>query len=98
MSASWDHTLKLWEAATGKLRHTLEGHNESVWHAAWSPDGVKIVSASADGSVRIWANPERLKDLDLHKFIREGWVNIFSQDTPAASPDPADRSEGAEPA
>jgi len=32
----------------------LQGHKDSVWSAAYSPDGRRIVSASADGTARIW--------------------------------------------
>ncbi|MEO8286520.1 MAG: fasciclin domain-containing protein [Chloroflexota bacterium] len=32
----------------------LTGHTDAVWQAVFSPDGKKIVTASADGTVRIW--------------------------------------------
>ena len=38
-SASWDNTVRLWEAATGSCRSTLEGHSSSVYAVAFSPDG-----------------------------------------------------------
>jgi hypothetical protein len=37
-SASWDNTVRLWEAATGTCRSTLEGHSY-VRAVAFSPDG-----------------------------------------------------------
>ena len=33
---------------------TLAGHEERVWHAAWSLDGSLLASCSSDRSVRIW--------------------------------------------
>ncbi|HIK57101.1 MAG TPA: TIR domain-containing protein [Synechococcales cyanobacterium M55_K2018_004] len=35
-------------------RNQLEDHTGIVWDTAFSPDGVKIASASADGSAKIW--------------------------------------------
>ena len=32
----------------------LKGHTDIVWSAAFSPDGKKIVTGSADKTARIW--------------------------------------------
>ncbi|KAJ7205057.1 hypothetical protein GGX14DRAFT_459200, partial [Mycena pura] len=32
----------------------LEGHSDSVWSVAFSPDGTQIVSGSGDETVQIW--------------------------------------------
>jgi WD40 repeat protein len=37
-----------------KERNRLEGHSSFVWAASFSPDGKTIVSASADGTVKLW--------------------------------------------
>jgi WD40 repeat protein len=54
VSASWDRTLKVWEAHTGALLRSLEGHSSSVTGCAFSPDGKLIVSASWDRTLRVW--------------------------------------------
>src|SRR5579862_2248192 len=36
------------------LRHVLLGHEDRVRSVAWSPDGTKIATASADRTARIW--------------------------------------------
>ena len=53
-SGSIDHTVRLWDAATGKPRAVLRGHTDAVFAVAFSPDGGQLVSGSADGTVRVW--------------------------------------------
>lgn len=38
----------------GNLLAKLEGHNDLIYSVSWSPDGRKLATASADGTVRIW--------------------------------------------
>ncbi len=53
-SAGWmDHTLRLWDAATGQEVLTLRGHGSPVRCVAFSPDGTRLAFASL-WSVRVW--------------------------------------------
>jgi WD40 repeat protein len=54
VSASWDRTLKVWEAQNGQEFATLTGHTAGVWACAISPDGRSIVSASWDRTLQLW--------------------------------------------
>src|SRR5438067_8919508 len=53
-SASKDQTVKIWDAASGRLLHTLRGHSNQVLRLAFSPDGARIASGGVDNAVRIW--------------------------------------------
>ncbi|KAK6525825.1 hypothetical protein TWF281_010868 [Arthrobotrys megalospora] len=52
-SASGDHTIKIWNAATGALLQTLEGHTGWVQGLAFST-GDLLASASDDETIGIW--------------------------------------------
>ena len=54
ISGSYDRTIKIWNAATGKEIMTLEGHNRCVNSVAYSPKGDYIVSGGDDNTIRIW--------------------------------------------
>ncbi len=75
-SGSGDHTIRIWKlpplqpSPEGRepplsfeegpeLR--LEGHTARVQHIAFSPDGTRLVSASYDGTLRLWELPENLQ-------------------------------------
>jgi eukaryotic-like serine/threonine-protein kinase len=41
-------------ATKGATIYTFHGHNGWVWSTAWSPDALRIASASADGTAQVW--------------------------------------------
>ncbi|KAJ6276546.1 WD40-repeat-containing domain protein [Bipolaris maydis] len=53
-SASWDSTVKIWDASNGTCLHTLDGHSSAVESVAFSHDSTRIASASWDKTVKIW--------------------------------------------
>ncbi|KAH2020788.1 hypothetical protein KXV43_002564 [Aspergillus fumigatus] len=53
-SGSDDKTIKLWDPATGALKHTLEGHSDSILSVAFSEDGQLLASGSDDETIKLW--------------------------------------------
>jgi WD40 repeat protein len=54
VSVEGDGTARIWDAATGDVRHVLRGHDGPVQGCAVAPDASFVVSAGSDGTVRIW--------------------------------------------
>jgi WD40 repeat protein len=46
-------SIKIWDAKTGKLVTTLQGHTHWVMCLAWTQDGERLISGSLDHSIRI---------------------------------------------
>ncbi|MDR3062766.1 MAG: DUF4062 domain-containing protein, partial [Methanobrevibacter sp.] len=64
----------------GPLIRTLKGHTDSVFCVVFSPDGKSIVSASADGTLKVWDSQsgEEIRTLTGHRGALESVV--FSPD------------------
>ena len=54
LSGSSDHTVKLWDAATGELVRTFVGHVREITSVAFSPAGRQVLSGSNDGTMKLW--------------------------------------------
>ena len=79
VSGSADHTLRVWDLATGETKTTLQGHTSWVNAVAVTPDGRHVVSGSADNTLRVWD----LKDgEEILTFTGDGEVSacIAAQD------------------
>ncbi|KAK5076869.1 ribosome assembly [Lithohypha guttulata] len=68
-SASFDNSVKLWNAIDGKFITTLRGHVGAVYMCCWSADSRLLVSASKDTTLKVWdMRTQKLKeDLPGHK-------------------------------
>ena len=53
-SASWDQTIRVWDADSGTLKTILKGHTDYVNSVAFAPNGKTIASASWDQTIRVW--------------------------------------------
>jgi WD40 repeat protein/serine/threonine protein kinase len=54
VTASRDHTARIWDANTGAAVTPPLRHGDIVWRAAFSPDSRRVVTASRDGTARVW--------------------------------------------
>jgi hypothetical protein len=48
VTSSYDNTVRVWDAQSGREIASLEGHSNMVTSVAFSPDGTKIASGSYD--------------------------------------------------
>jgi WD40 repeat protein len=46
--------VRLWDAGTGRLRHTFSGHTDYVLDVAFTSAGDKLLTASEDRTIRVW--------------------------------------------
>jgi len=52
-SSGNDHTVQVWDAATGDSFSTYGGHSDTVYALAWSPNGKRIASGGNDHTLRV---------------------------------------------
>jgi len=73
VSASWDHTLIVWDPATGRELRTLAGHTSAVLGVALSADGRLVISASGH-ALKVWdpATGRELRTLSGHTDLVNG--------------------------
>lgn len=82
-----DTAVKLWDAASGALIVTLEGHTNQVRSVAFSPDGTRLASASRDNAVKLW-------DVEDGMLLATFQGHLDSVNGVAFSPDGAQLASG----
>ena len=45
---------RIWDASSGQLMLTLEGHTGPVHQGVWASDGATVVTVGGDGFARLW--------------------------------------------
>ena len=84
--ASFDGTVKAWDAGTGWLRQSLEGHRGAVLNAEYLPGADRVLTRGADGTLRLWdrrlGDPlitlEAHKEQSLRSFVGAGGRSLVS--------------------
>ncbi|KAF3889031.1 MULTISPECIES: serine/threonine-protein kinase [Nostocales] len=79
-SGSEDKTIKIWQAGTGKLLHTLKSHSENVRAVTLSADGQTLVSGSGDNTIKIWQTRTGQLLNTLRGHLQPVWSVTLSRD------------------
>jgi WD40 repeat protein len=64
-----DHSIRIWNVGSGKEQTILKGHQATVQHLQFSPNGELVATASRDGTACIWnaSTGELLHKLEGHQ-------------------------------
>lgn len=79
-TASADHTVRIWDRQSFKLRNVLIGHKNAVKGVAFSPDSSLLATGGWDGTIALWdpRDGRRLAQMTGHPgAVRE---LVFSPD------------------
>jgi WD40 repeat protein len=67
-----DHSARVWEVTNGREVARLLGHEDRVFSAEFSPDGTKVLTASWDGTARLWDISTKA---EIRSYRHDGRVN-----------------------
>lgn len=71
-ACSWDGSLAIWDATTGKRILTTECHDAALLSLAYSPDGDRIAAGTGDGKIKLYTaqTGDPLLDIPLRGDIK----------------------------
>jgi WD40 repeat protein len=69
VTASEDHTARVWDATTGKPVTAPLKHQGAVTAAAFSADGRRVITVSKDKTARVWT-------LSINKDSLDDWQRL----------------------
>jgi len=88
---------KIWDAATGKLKHVLKGHEKEIRSVAFSPDNKSLATGCADGTVKLWNTKTgqlnatlaayRIKKYPQWRIISKSFAELLAYVDVSFSPD-----------
>jgi WD40 repeat protein len=73
-----ENIARIWSVSTLKPVHVLKGHRRAVMHVAFTSDGRLLVSASHEGTLRLWhAESGTLLNEYVDEKAKEGAATLF---------------------
>jgi WD40 repeat protein/transcriptional regulator with XRE-family HTH domain len=77
LSGSDDHTVRVWDVASGACVQLIQGHGLSLYSVAYSPDSRYLLSANSDTTLALWdveqPSPLHILRGHTHPVYAAGW-------------------------
>ncbi|XP_065841650.1 WD40 repeat-containing protein SMU1-like [Oscarella lobularis] len=81
LTASFDHMIRIHGLKSGKTLKEFRGHASFVNDAVFAPDGHHVVSASSDGTVKVW----NLKTTECQSTVKSEQMTADSASSSATT-------------
>jgi WD40 repeat protein len=77
-----DPKIELWDAASGKLLHTLTGAHAAIANLAFQPRGVLLAVTDVDGALQLWSTQDGTLLRSINATQQQRWfaAMAFSPD------------------
>lgn len=84
--------IRFWDANTGMLLKTVQGHTDCIYGFAWRPDGKQFVTTSYDKTIRLWDAEKYTMTAELKEHAEAVYAAAYSSNGKFLATSSADRS------
>jgi hypothetical protein len=85
VTGCWDHTARIWETPRHEEPLILKGHTGTIYAAAFSPDGRRIVTGGWDHTARVWEAASLAQVERWHQEQQAGAEYVAAQERALAA-------------